>query len=128
MRLSTLIFLIGGSAAGVYLQSKEGEQSRKKLKESLDNIKPVLKDMLLKLDEVISDSKSIKSDEIRINIERKVDRLKKAITKLDSEKIASVTDQAVRDAAKKLRHLREEIASEPVSSTKAISKKKVAKK
>ncbi|MCP4336793.1 MAG: hypothetical protein GY679_03005 [Mycoplasma sp.] len=122
MKLSTLIFLIGGTAAGVYLQSEEGEESRKKLKKSLNNITPVLKDMVIKLDQVILDSKGIKTDEIRANIEKKVDKLKQSIAKLDSKKIASVTDNTIRETARKIRKLKSEVISEPMKSLENTKK------
>ncbi len=122
MKLSTLIFIIGGTAAGIYLQSEEGNDSRKKLKESLDNVTPVLKDMAKKLESMVKETESIRSDEIRVNVERKIVSLKKTIAKIDANKVASVTDDTIKSIAKKFREIRTEITSEPVASVKVNSK------
>ncbi len=109
MKVSTLLFLIGATAVGVHLQSEEGEENRKKLKEQMDNLSPIVNDIFKKLEAALTGSESIKSDEIRSNVEMKVNEVKKTIAKVDAKKVGDATEEAIKVASKKIRDIRAQI-------------------
>ncbi|TCG10404.1 hypothetical protein [Mycoplasma todarodis] len=109
MKVSTLLFLIGATAIGVHLQSEEGEENRKKLKEQMDNLSPIVNDIFKKLEAALTGAESIKSDEIRSNVEMKVNEVKKTIAKVDAKKVGDATEEAIKVASKKIRDIRTQI-------------------
>ncbi|CAM9117888.1 hypothetical protein [Mycoplasma todarodis] len=109
MKVSTLLFLIGATAIGVHLQSEEGEENRKKLKEQMDNLSPVVNDIFKKLEAALTGAESIKSDEIRTNVEMRVNEVKKQIAKVDAKKVGDATEEAIKVASKKIRDIRTQI-------------------
>ncbi len=109
MKVSTLLFLIGATAIGVHLQSEEGEENRKKLKEQMDNLSPVVNDIFKKLEAALTGAESIKSDEIRTNVEMRVNEVKKTIAKVDAKKVGDATEEAIKVASKKIRDIRTQI-------------------
>ena len=109
MKVSTLLFLIGATAVGVHLQSEEGEKNRKKLKEHVDNLSPIVNDVIKKLEATASRSETIKSDEIRANVEMKVNEVKNSISKVDAKKVGDAAEDAIKAASKKIRDIRTQI-------------------
>ncbi len=109
MKVSTLLFLIGATAAGVHLQSEEGEKNRKKIKEHVDNLSPIVNDIIKKLELTATRSETIKSDEIRANVEMKVNKIKNSISKVDAKKVGDATEEAIKAASKRIRDIRTQI-------------------
>ncbi len=126
MKLSTLLFLIGGTAAGIHLQSKEGEDSRKKLKKHIDNLTPLVNDVFKQLEAVLNDSENVESDEIRANVEKTVSNVKKTIEKVDASKVGETTEKAIKIASQKIRDLKMQVASAKENGNKPLEKMTVS--
>ncbi|CAM9137779.1 hypothetical protein MYMA111404_03270 [Mycoplasma marinum] len=109
MKLSTFLLLVGATAFGVHLNSEEGADTKKKLKEQIDNITPVVNELFNKLEEIVMNMDSIKSDEIKENVQKGVNEVKETIAKVDAKKVGDVTEEAIKVASKKIREIRTQI-------------------
>ena len=102
------MFVVGaavGASLGVLFAPRSGKDTRKMLKE--------------KMDELIDKAKQISKEDVKIAIETKISELKEAISNLDKETVLSVAKKQ----GKKIREMAEELVEYVVDKgTPALEK------
>lgn len=89
-------FLLGagiGVGLGILFAPKSGKETRKELKE--------------KMDDLIEKAKNIKAEDVKATIEAKVNEIKEDLKNLDKETVAS----AIKEQAKKIKRKAEELVN-----------------
>ena len=87
-------FLAGaavGAGLGVLFAPKKGSETRKELKQ--------------KLDELVAKAKEINIDEVKENIENKVEEIKAELEDLDKEKVLKIAKQKAKEVEAKANEL-----------------------
>lgn len=98
------VFLIAAAfIGGIYITSEEGKQVRQVLEKKKSTFKPIIDDLLQQSNKVIKGSQTIRSGEIRANIERLISEAKKTLVEIDLEKTIDTIKQAISVASKKIR-------------------------
>ena len=83
-----------GVGIGVLIAPKEGSETRKDLKN--------------KIDELLSKAKDLNKEDIQKEFEEKVSKIKKEISELDKEKVLEIAKEKGKDEAQKLVDLAKE--------------------
>ncbi len=122
-------FLIAAAfIGGIYITSEEGKQVRQVLEKKKSTFKPIINDLLQQTNKVLKGSQTIKSSEIRTNIERLVNEAKKTLIEIDLEKTIDTIKQAISVASKKIRIAFNEVEkNEHTKVTKSLVKNKSSK-
>lgn len=80
-----------GAGLGVLFEPKKGSDTRRELKE--------------KIDEMLEKAKNIDKQEVKNNIENKISEIKKELEDLDKEKVLKIAKQKAKDIEKKAEEL-----------------------
>lgn len=80
-----------GTGLGMIFAPKAGSETRKELKE--------------KLDEMIDRVKHMDKEEVKETVEKKIEEIKKELDELDKEKVAKIAKQKAKDIQKKTEEL-----------------------
>jgi predicted transcriptional regulator len=121
--IKNLLLISAAAVAGVYLSSKEGAETRKKIKKHLESLTPVIKDLLDKTEDLLDSSQEIKSDEIRANLEKKIDNIKIKLSKVDAKKISDKASIIIENISREIRGIRKDINTENNPTAKKTPKK-----
>lgn len=80
-----------GAGLGVLFAPKKGSETRRELKE--------------KMDELVDKAKQIDTKEVKSNIETKIEEIKDELKDLDKEKVVKIAKQKAKDIQKKAEEL-----------------------
>lgn len=108
MKMTKWILIAAAFVGGVYIASEEGKQIRKALEKKKSAFKPIINDLLEQAGKVLKGAESIKSSEIRSNIEKLISEAKSSLTQINLE----LTMEAIKDAIKMASHKIREAFSE----------------
>lgn len=109
MKISKIILFAAAFVGGIYITSEEGKQVRQVLEKKKSTFKPIINDLLEQANKVLKGSQSIKSSQIRANIDRLVTEAKTTLVEIDLEKTIDKIKEAVRVASKKIREAFNEV-------------------
>lgn len=124
MKLRTLLIFGIGVMGGIYLTTKEGEKAQKKIKEYSVSLVPIVKDLLKKADYLLDDLINLKSDELKVNLERKVNKLKEKVSSIKDNDLSSIAKNTIKESTNMLRKIRAEINLSPKMSNKRMKYEK----
>ncbi|MCR8612967.1 MAG: hypothetical protein NC236_00600 [Mycoplasma sp.] len=129
MKLRNILLFGIGIAIGVQMVNKANEYNAKNEKNGSDNYNSkVINNLYTKAENLLDQAKSLKSDEIRIGIEKKLNDLKNVLKDVDVKELSDSTIKLVQTLSKTLREIALEIISSPQAKSKKIASKKSIKK
>lgn len=120
MKITRILMLASAFIGGIYITSEEGKQARKVLEKKRSTFKPIIDDLLEQANKVLKGAKTIKSSQIRTNIDRLVEEAKNTLVEIKLEKTIDMIKQAISVSSKKIREAFNELEKTPV---KNINKK-----
>ena len=118
MKVKTLLIFGIGVVGGIYLSTQDGKKTKTKIKEYAFSLKPVIDDLLDKVDDLLKNISEIQYEDVKVNMEQRVDDLKNKIKSINTDSISSVAKIAIKDATKLLRKIREEVTEYSTSHFK----------
>jgi gas vesicle protein len=109
MKLRTIVVFALGVVGGIYLTTKDGEKTQKKIKEYAASMRPVVKDLINKTDDLLNDVINLRSDELRANVEKRIYDLKDKISSIQADDISNVAKNTIKEATNMIRKIRTEV-------------------
>ena len=118
MKLSTFLILACGAAIAISVLDEENTKNNKK-----GDLKTITKDLATRADELINETKGMSSDEMRINLESQIAKLKVALRTFDYKEVSDAGKSFLQKVATELRKISVEIRTEQKQSSKSKATK-----